>query len=41
MLFLFFKLNTFKVMDSQSYKSLTLILSKTSIIIKPEGVIDI
>ncbi len=34
----FFKLNIFKVIDGQSYKSLTSTLSKTSINIEPEKV---
>jgi hypothetical protein len=33
-----FKLNIFKVIDGQSYKSLTSTLSKTSINMEPEGV---
>ncbi len=36
----FFKLNIFKVINSQSYKSLTTTLSKTSIIIEPEEVLQ-
>ncbi len=36
----FFKLNIFKVIDGQSYKNLTSTLSKTSIIIEPEGVVN-
>ena len=35
----FFKLNIFKVIGGQSYKSLTSTLSKTSINIEPEGVV--
>ena len=34
----FLKLNTFEIINGQSYKSLISILSKTSIIIEPEGV---
>ena len=36
----FFKLNIFKVIDGQSYKSLISILSRTSINIEPERVIN-
>jgi hypothetical protein len=34
-----FKLNIFKVIDGQSYKSLTSTLSKTSINMEPAGVV--